>query len=72
MTAPYPSLQGEKITSPCLSICEMEENAGLCLGCGRTRAEIATWVRMGETARKEIMAALPQRMAKLDVRSGKV
>lgn len=65
MTAPYPSLQGEKIKSPCLSICEMDEESGLCLGCGRTRAEIATWVRMGERARDEVMALLPQRMARM-------
>ena len=27
--------------SPCIKICEIDEGRGLCLGCGRTRAEIA-------------------------------
>ena len=29
--------------TPCKSICEINRSSGLCIGCGRTREEIAKW-----------------------------
>jgi hypothetical protein len=48
--------------SPCVRICTMDVEAGLCEGCGRTLDEIAGWVRMDEAGRQAIMAALPARL----------
>ena len=37
--------------------------AGLCIGCGRTIAEISLWPEMGEPERLAAMAELPARMS---------
>ncbi|MGP9819768.1 DUF1289 domain-containing protein [Salinarimonas sp. NSM] len=50
------------ISSPCIKVCLIDEETGLCEGCGRTRAEIATWGRMPEDERLTIMAGLERRM----------
>ncbi|MBN9553713.1 MAG: DUF1289 domain-containing protein [Alphaproteobacteria bacterium] len=51
--------------SPCVKICTYEPGKGVCLGCGRTLAEIAGWASMSDAERQRIMAALPARMASL-------
>ena len=35
-----------KLPSPCISVCQMDDLNGVCVGCYRTRAEIATWGSM--------------------------
>ena len=50
------------ISSPCTKVCLIDEETGLCEGCGRTRAEIATWGRLTEDERGTIMAGLDRRM----------
>ncbi len=52
--------------SPCVKICTYEPGAGICLGCGRTLAEIAEWAAFGDAERRRIMDALPARLAKLN------
>jgi predicted Fe-S protein YdhL (DUF1289 family) len=34
----------------------------LCIGCGRTRAEIAGWIGMTSAERRAVMASLPDRL----------
>jgi predicted Fe-S protein YdhL (DUF1289 family) len=51
------------IESPCIRICSIEHDTGLCTGCGRTLAEIAGWIGMGVAERRAIMATLPARLA---------
>ena len=53
----------DEIDSPCQKICVIHEGAGICIGCYRTRAEIAGWSRMTPAART-------QTLAKLDGRKG--
>jgi predicted Fe-S protein YdhL (DUF1289 family) len=50
------------ISSPCVKLCVVDAQSGLCEGCGRTLAEIAAWGRMSEPTRLALMAALPDRM----------
>ncbi|TDR89932.1 DUF1289 domain-containing protein [Enterovirga rhinocerotis] len=50
------------ISSPCIRICVIDEASGLCEGCGRTLAEIATWGTMAEAHRTALMADLPRRL----------
>ena len=57
------------ILSPCISICQIDEHTGLCIGCGRTRIEIASWRTLDEDARDELMALLPERLEKLVMQS---
>jgi len=51
-------------SSPCIKVCLIDDETGLCEGCGRTREEIATWGRLSEKERLGIMAGLEARMRK--------
>ena len=51
------------IDTPCIAVCMIDPNSGLCFGCGRTLPEIARWHRIDNAERLAIMAALPARMA---------
>ena len=37
-----------KVPSPCISVCQMDALDGMCVGCYRTRAEIAAWGSMDQ------------------------
>lgn len=50
-------------SSPCIGVCTIDERHALCLGCGRTLAEIAVWVSLSEQQRRALMAELPARLA---------
>jgi predicted Fe-S protein YdhL (DUF1289 family) len=51
-----------RASTPCIRVCILDPQTGLCEGCGRTREEIATWFRLSEEDRCRIMAELPERM----------
>jgi uncharacterized protein len=51
------------ISTPCVKVCVIDPHAALCIGCGRTVAEIAAWAAMSEAERLAVMAALDRRMA---------
>jgi uncharacterized protein len=53
------------IASPCNKICTVEPVSGLCIGCGRSLAEIANWIGYSDAERSRIMVELPQRLASL-------
>ena len=55
----------EEIESPCVKVCILHPQAGLCLGCHRSAAEIAGWSAMSPEARRSVMAELPARAAQL-------
>jgi uncharacterized protein len=50
--------------SPCINVCVIDKDAGLCEGCGRSIKEIAAWSRLTPADRRRIMDALPERKAK--------
>ena len=51
------------IESPCYKICAIDPVSGLCVGCGRTLAEIEGWSRCSPDEGARIMAELPRRLA---------
>ncbi|HEY4819943.1 MAG TPA: DUF1289 domain-containing protein [Xanthobacteraceae bacterium] len=53
------------IASPCNKVCTLDPISALCIGCGRTLAEIEAWSRMSSGERARIMAELPRRLAVL-------
>jgi len=59
-----------EIESPCKKVCVIHSDSGLCVGCLRTRDEIAGWSRMSPDERRAIMAALPAREPELTKRRG--
>jgi len=50
------------IQTPCIKVCIVEPRSGLCAGCGRTTAEIASWTAFSDAERSHIMAKLPARI----------
>ncbi|ANF55098.1 hypothetical protein DA69_10255 [Brevundimonas naejangsanensis] len=54
------------IASPCVMVCTVDGASGLCLGCLRTLQEIATWSRMTDEGRADVMADLPGRKSRID------
>ncbi|MDQ3058216.1 MAG: DUF1289 domain-containing protein [Pseudomonadota bacterium] len=53
------------VPSPCISVCRMSADSGLCEGCFRTRDEIAGWSRASEEGKRRLWATIEQRMAAL-------
>lgn len=61
------------IASPCILVCAIEPESGLCYGCGRSRAEIAGWTALDAAERARLMAdELPDRVAGLERRPRRV
>ncbi len=60
----------DEIESPCVKVCILHPEAGICLGCYRTREEIAGWSRLTPEERQEIMGTLQARHALLPGRRG--
>lgn len=56
-------MQSAPISSPCIKLCAVSGATGLCIGCGRTLAEIAAWGGLDESKRWAIIAELPARLA---------
>lgn len=59
-----------EIESPCVKVCVIHPEVGLCVGCQRSRDEIAAWSAMTSAERRAIMAELPGRKAALRQRRG--
>jgi hypothetical protein len=53
------------IQSPCNKVCAVDPISALCVGCGRTLAEIESWLRLSPDERARIMAELPGRLARV-------
>ena len=51
----------DTVASPCVSVCVMLPEAGVCAGCFRTLDEIAAWGALDAAARRAVLAALPAR-----------
>jgi predicted Fe-S protein YdhL (DUF1289 family) len=58
------------LETPCVNVCLLDSDTGLCVGCGRTLQEIANWSAMTPGERRAIMAALPARLDGLEEAKG--
>jgi predicted Fe-S protein YdhL (DUF1289 family) len=47
--------------SPCISVCQMDDATGWCLGCRRTIDEIREWMIMAPEERQRVLDNLPAR-----------
>jgi predicted Fe-S protein YdhL (DUF1289 family) len=57
------------VSTPCVNVCILDPLSALCIGCGRTGAEIGAWPTMSEIERIAVMGSLPQRLAEARARS---
>ena len=50
------------IQSPCIKVCAVDGETGLCLGCGRSLKEIGGWMQFDDAGRQAVMNTLPERL----------
>jgi len=55
--------QASPVPSPCVDVCRMDAQSGLCEGCQRTLAEIASWSTMSEGDKRDVWRRLELRRA---------
>ena len=53
------------IQSPCIKVCAVDGETGLCLGCGRSLKEIGGWMQYDDAGRQTVMDSLPERLDRL-------
>jgi predicted Fe-S protein YdhL (DUF1289 family) len=53
------------IVTPCIKVCVVDGESGLCMGCFRTLAEVASWSRLDDGQRETIMSELAQRPVRI-------
>ena len=53
------------IRTPCVQVCAVDGESGLCLGCYRTLPEIAGWAKLSEAERDSLMAELTSRRSRI-------
>jgi predicted Fe-S protein YdhL (DUF1289 family) len=49
------------IKTPCVKVCVIDGESGLCMGCYRKLTEVAGWARLTDAERDAIIADLPNR-----------
>jgi predicted Fe-S protein YdhL (DUF1289 family) len=59
------------VSTPCVNVCILDPLSALCIGCGRTAAEIGAWPSMSEAERIGLMGCLPKRLAEARSRSAR-
>lgn len=57
------------IDSPCTRICTLHPSMDICIGCGRTLAEIGRWSALSSQDRLALMEVVRERLAKLQARN---
>ena len=63
MTAPPPTFNpaDDSVTSPCISVCTVDKERGMCIGCLRTLKEIGAWRNMSLAEKKATVEACAAR-----------
>lgn len=68
MSVSPPSRPGppKAIATPCVMVCAVDGESGLCLGCFRTLKEISGWRALSDAERAAVMDDLPMRRSQVD------
>jgi predicted Fe-S protein YdhL (DUF1289 family) len=53
------------IKTPCIKVCVVDGESGLCMGCYRQLSEVAGWAGLSDHERAAIMAELPARRSRI-------
>ncbi|MFI4950992.1 MAG: DUF1289 domain-containing protein [Caulobacterales bacterium] len=53
------------IKTPCVQVCVVDGESGLCMGCYRQLSEVAGWARLSDEERERIMGELPARRSRI-------
>ena len=63
MTITFTLPPDDGVSSPCTKVCRLDFNSDLCVGCGRSRAEIAAWTTLSADDKRRVLAAAEARLA---------
>ena len=55
---------GPNVPSPCVSVCRMDPERALCLGCRRTIAEMSAWRQLDDAGKRAVWRDIGQRLAR--------
>ncbi len=55
----------QTVASPCMSVCQMDEATGLCVGCLRTLDEIAQWGNADAIYKRTVWTNIEARLAQI-------
>ena len=64
MTITFTLPPDDGVPSPCKKVCALDSKSDLCLGCGRSRGEIAAWTMLNAEDKRRVLAAAEARLAK--------
>jgi predicted Fe-S protein YdhL (DUF1289 family) len=53
------------IATPCIKVCVIDGETGLCMGCYRQLTEVAAWQKLSNEDRARIMTELPTRKVRI-------
>ena len=53
------------VASPCVNVCVMDEESGVCRGCYRSLDEVARWSIMRDAEKRVVIALLEARKSKM-------
>lgn len=53
------------VPSPCVSVCAMNPQTGLCEGCLRSLQEIGDWSRMSDEGKRQVWQRIQLRLSSL-------
>lgn len=54
---------GDKAKNPCVSLCKIQDD--ICIGCGRSRAEMKAWKGLKNKERKAVNERAAERLKQL-------
>jgi len=57
--------QPRVIATPCIKVCIVDGESGLCMGCYRSLPEVGRWQKLSDDERATIMAELPSRRGRI-------
>ncbi len=61
---------GQTVPSPCVGVCRLSEDSGLCLGCWRTRDELRAWKASDDEAKLAVWRLVEQRQIDAGLQPG--
>ena len=65
------NIHSPSAATPCVKICVVDPLSGLCIGCGRTVAEISLWPEMTDEQRRAVISGLTARTAATRTRTAR-
>ncbi len=58
--------------SPCIQVCQLNQQTGFCAGCFRSQEEIARWLRYTDEEREAVLGRLGKRRADFYSEGGEI